>query len=123
MKLKTLILSSLTVLLPINIAFAGEFYKLHPYWLEYGYHILIQVLLIVGLFVSFSVFRTLKGGNFGRSWLFIFLAIFVMTARTVLGMLTIFDIAFFQAYMFAGLDILFYILLMLGLILYKIGLE
>ncbi|MCD6163309.1 MAG: hypothetical protein J7K40_12990 [candidate division Zixibacteria bacterium] len=123
MKLKTIFFTISAVLLPANIALAGEFYKLYPYWLEYGYHILIQIMLIVGLFVSFSVFRTLKGGNLGRAWLFIFLAIIVMTARTTLGLLTVFNIAYFQALMFAGLDVLFYFLLIMGLILYKIGLE
>jgi len=123
MKTNTLIITGLAVLLPGKVALAGGFYKLTPYWMEYIYHLLLLGLIALGLIVSFSVFRALKGGNLEKPWLFFLLALAVMLARSVLGTLTVFDIAFFQAAVFAGLDVLFYLLFVIGLIKYKIGLN
>jgi len=123
MKAYALILTGLAVLLPGKVALAGGFYKLTPYWMEYVYHLLLLGLIVVGLIVCFLVFRALKGGNLGKSWLFFFLALVVMLTRSVLATLTVFDIAFFQAAVFAGLDVLFYLLFVTGLIKYKIGLN
>ena len=123
MKAKNIIICALAFLTTSSTAFAGEFYKLHPQWLEYTYHILMLGLIVLGLGVSLSIFSNLKGGKLSRSWLIILAALLVILARTVLGILTVFDIQFFQAIAFAGLDILFFILLLVGLILYKVGLN
>ena len=123
MRIKISTLTSLAVLFPAKIALAGGFYKIIPYWLEYIYHLLLLGLIAVGFIACFSVYRTLKGGKLGKSWLVILIAFTMIFARTVLGTLTIFDIAYFQALIFAGLDVLFYIFLVIGLILYKIGLD
>ncbi len=106
-----------------NEAFAGEFYKLYPLWLEYAYRLLALVLISAGLFVCFSVFNTLRGGKFGLPWAFLLMALVTIFIRTLLEVLTVFDIAYFQAYVFAGIYILFFLLLLVGFILYKIGLE
>jgi hypothetical protein len=111
------------VLLAEKAAFAGEFYKLYPQWLEYTYHLLSLGLIVVALGVSFSIFRNLKGGQLSKPWIIILIALFIIFVRTALSILTVFDIQFFQAIAFAGLDILFFILLLVGLILYKVGLS
>ena len=123
MTTRILTLTGLAVAMPVNFAFAGGFYRLTPYWLGYIYQLLLLGLIFIGVIVSFSVYRSLRDGNLGRPWLFIMLALIVIMARSVLGTLTVFNIAFFQATLFAGLDVLFYILLLIGLFRYKVGLN
>jgi len=123
MRLKTAILTILTIAFTSKIALAGEFYKIHPQWLEYAYNLLLFGLICVSLSTSYSIFTNLKGGKLSLPWLFVVIALVVILIRTVLGILTIFDIQYFQAILFAGLDILFFILLLTGLVLYKVGLN
>ncbi len=123
MRIKTLFLTGLIVLFNSRITLAGEFYKLYPQWLEYVYHLFLGTFILAGLIVSYSIFNNLRGGKLGITWILIMLALTAILARTVLALLTIFDIAFFQAIVYAGLDVLFILLLLTGLILYKIGLN
>ena len=103
--------------------FAGEFYKLYPRWLDQGYHVVLAALLLVGFFVCLSIFNNFKGGKLGLPWIIIMIGFIAGLARSILSVLTVFDMQYFQAAAFAGLDILFFVLLLLGLILYKFGLE
>jgi hypothetical protein len=104
-------------------AYAGEFYKLYPQWLESLYYLLLALFIIGSIALSYFIFSNLKGGKLGRPWIFIMAGLGVWFIRTIMGILTAFDVQYFQAAAFAGLDILFFILLLAGLILYKIGLE
>ncbi|MCP4581391.1 MAG: hypothetical protein GY839_07210 [candidate division Zixibacteria bacterium] len=123
MKAMRLFMCVSAVLLADKAAMAGEFYKLYPQWLEYSYHLLSLGLIATSLGVSYSIYRNLKGGQLSVPWVIILIALFVIFIRTVFSILTIFDVQFFQAIAFAGLDILFFILLLIGLILYKVGLN
>ena len=123
MNTKIKILTILGIFFPGNIALAGGFYKLTPYWLEYVYHFALLGLVLISLIISFHVFKVFKGGKLGKSWFLFLLAFIAIIARSVLGLLVIFDIAYFHALAFAGLDVLFYLLLTTGLILYKTGLD
>jgi hypothetical protein len=123
MRLKTAILTILMVAFTGKIALAGEFYKIHPGWLEYIYYLLLFGLIIVCLSTSYSIFTNLKGGKLSLPWLFVVIALAVVLIRTFFGILTVFNIQYFQAMLFAGLDILFFILLLTGLVLYKVGLD
>ncbi len=104
-------------------AYAGEFYNLYPRWLELTYHGLLTLIIVVGFFLCFSIFNNFKGGKMGMPWIIIMIAFVAALARMVMSLLSVFDIQYFQAIAFAGLDILFFILLLIGLILYKVGLE
>jgi len=123
MRFKTVILTILIITLTSKMALAGEFYKLHPKWLEYAYNLVLFGIIGICLGISYTIFNNLKGGKLSLPWLFIVLSLIVILARTVLGVLTVFDIQYFQAMLFAGLDILFFILLLVGLVLYKVGLS
>jgi hypothetical protein len=123
MRLKTLIATTLAVVFVSKMALAGEFYKLYPQWLEYAYNFLLLGFICICLSLSYSIFNNLKGGKLSLPWLFIMISMVVILARTVMSILTVFDIQYFQAIVFAGLDILFFILLLLGLVLYKVGLS
>lgn len=123
MSKKISILACLVVIAFYKEAFAGGFYKLYPLWLEYVYRLLVLTLITAGLFVCFSIFNTLRGGKFGLPWVFIVVAMAAIFIRMLLGVLTVFNIAFFQAIAFAGLDILFFLLLLVGFVLYKVGLK
>lgn len=123
MRLKTVILTLLFITLTSKMALAGEFYKLHPKWIEYIYNLLLFGFIGVCLGLSYSIFNNLKGGKLSLPWLFIVISLAVILARTVLSILTVLDIQYFQAMLFAGLDILFFLLLLVGLVLYKVGLS
>jgi len=123
MSKKIFILAGLMLIVLHRESFAGEFYKLYPTWLEYVYRLLILVLITAGLFVCLSIFNTLRGGKFGLPWVLILMAMIAIFIRTLLGVLTVFNIAFFQAVAFAGLDILFFLLLLVSFVLYKVGLK
>lgn len=120
---KVSVLAGFLVAIFYNEAFAGEFYKLYPLWLESAYRFLILILIAACLFVCFSVFNTLRGGKFGMPWALLLVALVAIFVRTLLEVLTVFNIAYFQAYVFAGIYILFFLLLLVGFILYKIGLK
>ena len=122
-RLKTIPLTALIILFFSNLVSAGEFYKLYPQWLEYAYYFALAALIFLALIVMFGIFGNLKGGKLGLPWIFMILAFVAMLARTVLGILTIFDLAYFQAVVLAGLDVLFFVLILIGLVLYKVGLE
>ena len=122
-KLKTITLTVFLILSLSNLISAGEFYQLYPAWLQYAYYFALAALIFIALIVSFGIFGNLKGGKLGLPWIFIILAFFAVLARTVLGILTVFDLAYFQAVVMAGLDVLFFVLILIGLVLYKVGLE
>jgi hypothetical protein len=111
------------MLAAVKPVYAGEFYKLYPSWMDMLYHILLTFLIILCAFVGFLLFKNFKGGKLGMPWLIIICAFVVILIRSIMGILVVFDIQYFQALAFAGLDILFFILLLVGLILYKVGLE
>jgi hypothetical protein len=123
MRIRLYIMAILTVLFPGNLAFAGNFYKIVPHWLEYAYHILLILLIFLAFLFCFSIFKTLRDGKLGKPWLLFLLAFASMFARTILGILTVFNIAYFKALVFAGLDILFFVFFLIGLIIYKLGLD
>jgi len=123
MRLKITILSGVMILMAAKTASAGEFYKLYPTWLEFVYHIFLVAFSLASLVYSYSIFSNLRGGRLGLPWIFILLALVAMLGRTALGILTVFDIAYFQALVFAGLDASFIVLLLIGLIIYKTGLN
>lgn len=121
-KLKAL-LTFLIILSSSEYAAAGEFYKLYPQWLEYLYYFLLVGLISAALIIALTIFNNLKGGKLGLPWIFFMMAFVVMLARTVFGILTVLDVAYFRAVVLAGLDIAFFVLLLAGLVLYKVGLE
>lgn len=114
---------SLGILVICKPVFAGEFYKLYPGWLELVYHIALAVILAASLIVSLTIFRNFKGGKLGVPWIIILIAFSAMLLRSLMSILTVFNLQYFKAIAFAGLDILFFILLLIGLLLYKVGLE
>jgi len=116
-------LIALSILAPVNFVQAGSFYDLTPNWLDYIYHGLLVGLIFLAMIVCLLIFRNLRGGNLGRPWFILTIALLAILARSVLGILTIFDIAYFQATVFAGLDVLFFLILLIGLMTYKIGLD
>jgi hypothetical protein len=123
MRLKGIISTGVIILIAAKTASAGEFYKIYPTWLEFGYHIFLVVFSAASLLYCYSIYGNLRGGRLGLPWIFILLALVAMLARTAMGILTVFDVAFFQAIVFAGLDALFITLLLIGLIIYKTGLN
>lgn len=123
MSKKIFILAGLIIIAFYKESFAGEFYKLYPLWLEYVYRLLMLILITAGLFACFSIFNTLRGGKFGLPWVLMMMAMIAIFIRTLLGVLTVSNIAFFQAVAFAGLDILFFLLLLVSFVLYKVGLK
>lgn len=123
MRLKGIIPTAVIIIMTIKTASAGEFYKIYPTSLELGYHIFLVIFSAACLLYSYSIFSNLRGGRLGLPWIFILLALVAMLGRTVLGILTVFDIAYFQALVFAGLDALFIVLFLVGLIIYKTGLN
>ena len=123
MKLSTVLITALSVILPGNIVLAGGFYQLAPSWLDTIYHFVLLSLIVVGLIVCLMIFRNLKGGNLDKPWLFFVIALALMLIRSILATLTIFDAGYFQAIVFAGLDVGFYVMFLIGLVLYKIGLN
>jgi hypothetical protein len=120
---KILIATLAAILMVSRPVYAGEFYKLYPSWLELLYHILSALFIVISVFVSYLIFKNFKGGKLGLPWIFIIISLLLMLVRSIMSLLTIFDIQYFQALAFAGLDIMFFILLLIGLILYKVGLE
>jgi hypothetical protein len=118
-----MIISLATIALTSQPVFAGEFYKLYPRWLELGYHLSLTLLILGSMVVSFLIFSNFKGGKLGWPWILVMIGFGALLVRMVMSLLTVFDAQFFQAVAFAGLDILFFILILIGLILYKIGIE
>jgi len=100
-------------------ALAGQFYEIHPPWLQFVYHLLLLVLIAGSAFVGYSIFGTMRGGKLGRPWLFISVALGIMLIRTVFGFLAVLGLAYFKALLFAGLDILFIALFLTGIVLYR----
>ncbi len=100
-------------------ASAGQFYEIHPPWLQFVYHLLLLVLIAGSAFVGYSIFGAMRGGKLGRPWLFISAALGIMLLRTIFGFLGILGVAYFKALLFAGLDILFIALFLTGMVLYR----
>jgi hypothetical protein len=123
MQRKFMALIAAVMIAAVKPVYAGEFYKLYPSWLESLYHILLTLLIILCVFVSYLLFKNFKGGKLGLPWIIIIVAFIAILARSIMGLLAVFDIQYFQALAFAGLDIAFFVLLLIGLILYKVGLE
>lgn len=123
MKKISQLLIPITILLSSRSVFAGEFYNLFPRWLELGYNGLLAIFMIVGFFICLSIYNNFKGGKLSMPWIIIMIAFLAALVRLIMSVLTIMDIQYFVAIAFAGMDILFFILLLIGLILYKVGLE
>ncbi len=111
-------LTPAVVFWPVQAA-AGQFYEIHPPWLQFVYHLLLLVLIAGSAFVGYSIFGTMRGGKLGRPWLFISLALGIMLLRTVFGFLAVLGLAYFKALLFAGLDIFSIALFLTGIVLYR----
>lgn len=123
MRPRVIFITGFLVIAPGGCALAGEFYNLHPEWLAMVYHAAILALSLAGALICLSIFKTLRGGQFERAWVFWLAALGIMAIRTALGFLTVSNVAYFQATLFAGLDFVFYVLIFVGLVLYKTGLN
>jgi len=106
-----------------NPAWAGEFYKISPSWLEFAYYLSLLALIAACLYTGYSIYSTMQGGKLGLPWAFVMSALSAVLLRTILGFLSVIEVAFFKAIVFAVLDILFFLLLLIGLLLYKKNLE
>jgi len=104
-------------------AWAGDFYKLYPSWLEFIYHLLLLAFIAACLYTSYSIYTTMQGGKLGLPWLFIMISLISIFIRTALGFLTVLEAAYFKAFVFAILDLIFFLLLLGGLLLYKENLD
>jgi len=120
---KLMIISLATIALTGRPVSAGEFYKLYPRWLELGYQFSLALLIMGSMVVSYLIFSNFKGGKLGWPWILVMIGLGALLVRMVMSLLTVFDTQYFQAVAFAGLDILFFILLLIGLILYRVGIE
>jgi hypothetical protein len=123
MKRKFPILTAIILLAVPAIANAGEFYPLRPSWLEFFYHLGLLAIISAGVFTCYSIYVTMRGGKLGTPWLMILIALSVELLRTILGFLTVLEVAFFKAIAFATFDLAFFLLLMIGLFLYKENLD
>jgi hypothetical protein len=65
----------------------------------------------------------MQGGKLGLPWLFIMISLISIFIRTALGFLTVLEAAYFKAFVFAILDLIFFLLLLGGLLLYKENLD
>lgn len=117
-KLKALIAIGLAVLIP-EYALAGEFYQLAPPWFGYLYYLLIMAIIVACFYTSYLIYSTMKGGKLGLPWIFFLISFGSLFLRTGLGFLTFIDVGYFKAAVFAVLDLIFIIALMIGLLLYK----
>jgi hypothetical protein len=104
-------------------AYAGEFYPLRPSWLEFFYHFCLLAIIITSVYTCYSIYATMRGGKLGTPWLMMLIALSVALLRTILGFLTVVELAFFKAIAFAILDLAFFLLLIIGLFLYKENLD
>ena len=123
MKSRLIVISSVVLAAIPQIAYAGEFYPLRPSWFEFIYHLCLMAFIAACLYISYSIYATMRGGKLGLPWLMMLLSFSVVLLRTILGFLTVLEVAFFKALAFAILDLAFFILLMVGLLLYKENLE
>jgi hypothetical protein len=113
----------LAILAIPELAWAGDFYKLYPSWIEFIYHLLLLAFIAASLYTSYSIYKTMQGGKLGLPWLLVMISLIAVFLRTILGFLTVLEVAYFKAIVFAILDLIFFILLMAGLLLYKENLE
>jgi hypothetical protein len=110
---------SLAVLAIPAYALAGEFYQLTPTWFGYLYYLLTMALIVACFYTSYLIYNTMKGGKLGLPWVLFLISFGALFLRTVLGFLTFIDAGYFKAVVFAVLDLIFIIALMIGLLLYK----
>ncbi len=118
-KIKAIALSCLAILAIPEYALAGEFYLLTPTWFGYLYYLLTMALIVACLYTSYLIYNTMKGGKLGLPWSLFLISFGALLLRTVLGFLTFIDAGYFKAVVFAVLDLIFIIALMIGLLLYK----
>lgn len=100
-------------------ASAGEFYQLTPTWFGYVYYLSTMALIVACFYTSYLIYSTMKGGKLGLPWTLFLIAFGALLLRTGLGFLTFIDAGYFKAVVFAILDLIFIIALMIGLLLYK----
>lgn len=121
-KLLSKIIVTGMIMIP-GTAAAGQFYEIHPPWLQIVYYLLLLVFLAGSAFLGYSIYAAMRGGKLGRPWLLMTIALAVMLVRTVFGFVAVLGLAYFKALFFAGLDVLFVVLLIIGMILHKESLQ
>lgn len=106
------------ITIPEN-ALAGEFYQLTPTWFGYVYYLLTMAFIVACFYTCYLIYSTMKGGKLGLPWVLLLISFGALLLRTILGFLTFIDAGYFKAVVFAALDLIFIIALMIGLLLYK----
>ena len=118
-KITAIVVLCLAVLAIPERALAGEFYQLTPTWFGYVYYLLTLALIVACFYTSYLIYSTMKGGKLGLPWVLFLISFGALLLRTGLGFLTFVDAGYFKAAVFAVLDLIFIIALMIGLLLYK----
>ncbi|NLI14738.1 MAG: hypothetical protein GX409_00470 [candidate division Zixibacteria bacterium] len=118
-KTAAIILLSVIIMAIPELALAGEFYQLTPTWFGYVYYLLSMALIAACFYTSYLVYSTMKGGKLGLPWILFLISFGTLLLRTALGFLTFIDVGYFKAVVFAVLDLIFIVALMIGLLLYK----
>jgi hypothetical protein len=118
-RLSATIAICLAILAIPEYALAGEFYQLTPAWFGYVYYLLTMAIIVACFYTSYLIYNTMKGGKLGLPWALFLVAFGSLILRTGLGFLTFIDAGYFKAAVFAVLDLIFIVALMIGLLLYK----